>query len=176
VRHARLDDPAATPLLGQLLAELDARYADVSVTLAFPAAPLDPADFEAPGGAFVIGEDDAVGPVACGGYRRLDDDVAEIKRMFVAPNGRGTGAGASVLAELEKAAIRAGYRAFRLETGVRQPDAIGLYERAGYRRIERYGEFVGSAFSVCFEKLLGDEAEGAPSPDPLDDRGPLTAS
>jgi GNAT superfamily N-acetyltransferase len=174
VRSASLDDPAVVALVGQLMAELDERYADVAVTLAFPSAPLDPSDLQPPDGAFVVGEDERMGPIACGGFRRLGDGVAEIKRMFVAPHARGSGAGAAVLSALEAAAIGSGYRAFRLETGVRQPDAISLYERAGYRRIERYGEFVGSEFSVCFEKTLAPHGEPPPDPDQV--LGPLTES
>ena len=176
VRSAGLDDPAVVVLVGQLLAELDQRVADVSVTLAFPSAPLDPADFERPDGAFVVGEDERMEPVACGGFRRLGDGVAEIKRMFVAPHARGSGAGAAVLSALEAAAIGSGYRAFRLETGVRQPDAISLYERAGYRRIERYGEVVGSAVSPCLEKAHGPSGAPPRDPDPDPGLGPLTES
>ncbi len=57
-----------------------------------------------------------------------------------------------VLADLEVRSRLLGYRTLRLETGIRQPEAIRIYERGGYRRIERYGKYVANAESVCFEK------------------------
>jgi GNAT superfamily N-acetyltransferase len=93
-------------------------------------------------------------PVACGGVRRLADGVAEIKRMYVVPDGRGRGIGRTLLAALEREASDAGLPCVRLETGCRQPEAIALYERAGYRRIPPYGPFVDDPDSVCFEKTL----------------------
>jgi GNAT superfamily N-acetyltransferase len=92
--------------------------------------------------------------VACGAFRPLEGEVCEIKRMFVAPDCRGRGYSRLVLAELERLAVGWGYTTARLETGDRQPEAIGLYEGAGYRRIPPYGIYVGSERSVCFEKQL----------------------
>ena len=59
-----------------------------------------------------------------------------------------------ILAELERAAAEFGYRAVRLETGIYQAEAIALYESSGYRRIPAFGHYVGSAISVCYEKLV----------------------
>ena len=55
---------------------------------------------------------------------------------------------------LEAEARSLGAKRLVLETGVRQPEATGLYERAGFDRIEPFGEYVGSAFSVCMAKDL----------------------
>src|SRR5262249_42797586 len=93
-------------------------------------------------------------PVACGAYRPLGEDVAEIKRMYVEPEYRGRGLGRRVLGDLEARARRDDYAAVRLETGTAQPEAIHLYESAGYRRIESYGVYQGTPRSVCFEKAL----------------------
>jgi len=93
-------------------------------------------------------------PVACGAFRPMDAKAAEIKRMFVEPDLRGRGIARRLLAELEERARRAGYSLARLETGVRQAEAIRLYEAAGYRRIENYGIYAGNPDSVCFEKAL----------------------
>jgi putative acetyltransferase len=92
--------------------------------------------------------------VACGAFRPLEDDVCEIKRMFVVPDYRGRGYSKAVLAKLEWLALDLDYRIARLETGNRQPEAIALYERAGYRRIPNFGIYIGSTRSVCFEKWL----------------------
>ena len=74
--------------------------------------------------------------------------------MVVAPDCRGRGYAGLILAELERLATGMGYRAARLETGTKQPEAVRLYERAGYRRIEKYGIYVDNPWSVCFEKAL----------------------
>jgi putative acetyltransferase len=93
-------------------------------------------------------------PVACGGLRQLDDAIAEIKRMFVTPSSRGSGASVAVLQHLEQYALERGWDRLRLETGTAQPDAIRFYEREGYQLIERYGHYVHSADSICYEKVL----------------------
>ena len=55
---------------------------------------------------------------------------------------------------LESAAREHGYLTLRLETGTRQPEAIGLYRSAGYGEIPCFGEYADDQFSVCFEKRL----------------------
>jgi putative acetyltransferase len=92
--------------------------------------------------------------VASGAIRPLEGDVGEVKRMYVKPGARGQGLSKRLLAALEDAARRMGYVALRLETGDRQPEAIRLYESAGYQRIEPFGGYHGSQRSVCFEKRL----------------------
>ena len=57
-----------------------------------------------------------------------------------------------MLVALESAARACGYSTLRLETGTRQPEAIGLYRSAGYAEIPCFGEYAGDVFSVCFEK------------------------
>jgi putative acetyltransferase len=105
------------------------------------------------GGAFLVARLDGR-PVGCGGVRRLEAGVAEIKRMFVVREARGTGVGPAVLEALEDVARRAGYARVKLETGMLQTEAVALYESAGYRRIPRYGPFVDDPLSVCFERAL----------------------
>ena len=51
-------------------------------------------------------------------------------------------------------AVLRGFSKVRLETGQRQPEAIGLYESSGYAIIPAFGEYVGDPFSVCFEKEI----------------------
>lgn len=80
--------------------------------------------------------------------------VAEVKRMFVDPSARGQGVAGQILATLEAIARQAGYRAVQLETGLRQPEAIRLYEKAGYHPIPNYGQYANEPLSVCFEKYL----------------------
>jgi len=113
-----------------------------------------PADVLGAGSAFVVARLDGR-PVGCGAVRPLAPGVAEVKRMFVEPEARGLGVGRRILQELEREAGVLGYVALRLETGVKQPAAIALYEGAGYRRVERYGVYADDPLSVCMEKRLG---------------------
>ena len=84
----------------------------------------------------------------------LEEDVAELKRVFVKVDFRGRGYSKPIVSELERQALVRGYKVMRLETGVRQPEAISLYESLGYHRIPNYGEYRESSLSVCFEKKL----------------------
>jgi len=111
------------------------------------------ADFEPPGGAFVVGWDGEE-PVACGGVIRYDETTAEIRRMYVAPSARGRGLSRALLEALENEARQLGYEFVRLETGDRQPEAIKLYASSGFEPIPRYGPFADDPRSVCFEKRL----------------------
>ena len=91
-------------------------------------------------------------PVAGGGLRRLEDDVAEIKRMFVEPAARGRGHGRRVLYELEAVAVELGYRRLRLDTAQSMTTAIALYRGAGYRDIPDYN---GNSYASYWgEKVL----------------------
>jgi GNAT superfamily N-acetyltransferase len=74
--------------------------------------------------------------------------------MYVAPNWRGLGISRRVLEALEAEARSFGAARALLETGQRQTAALGLYGRAGYRRCEAFGEYVGSPLSVCMAKSL----------------------
>ena len=92
--------------------------------------------------------------VGCGAIKAVDDDSMEVKRMFTLPESRGKGIASTVLSELEEWAKELGYKYCVLETGKRMPDAIGLYQKAGYRITENYGQYIGVENSVCFEKEL----------------------
>jgi GNAT superfamily N-acetyltransferase len=109
--------------------------------------------FEPPGGVFLVTRVDGRA-VACGGVCRFDDARAELKRMYVLPEFRGTGLGRQLLEALEAEARRLGYSGMVLETGNRQPEALGLYLSAGYGSIPCYGAYASRALSMCFEKQL----------------------
>ena len=96
-----------------------------------------PADFSPPGGVCLVGYEDG-SAVSVGGVKRLDDETAEIKRMYVVPKARGRGAGRELLVALEDAARELGYARVRLDTGRDQPHARALYESVGYREIPDY--------------------------------------
>lgn len=88
------------------------------------------------------------------GMAALNTPTAELKRMFVLESARGTGTGRALLDAVESAARDRGIQTLRLETGEPQTAAIALYERAGYRRIPPFGEYVDDPTSVCMEKSL----------------------
>jgi putative acetyltransferase len=90
----------------------------------------------------------------CGAMKIFDSGYAEIKRMYVRPAFRGTGLGRRMIDHLEAHAARRGISILRLETGILQKDAIGLYEAAGYRRIEPFGEYRPDPLSFFYEKRL----------------------
>ena len=92
--------------------------------------------------------------VGCGAFVDQDGLYAEIKRMYVDPHRRGLRIGWRLLEELERRAVAAGLALARLETGISQPEALGLYERAGYRRRGPFGDYAEDPLSVFMEKHL----------------------
>ncbi|MDE3247399.1 MAG: GNAT family N-acetyltransferase [Bacteroidota bacterium] len=93
-------------------------------------------------------------PIGSGAIKEWQTGSVEVKRMFVLPEYRGRGIALQLLKELEQWALVLGYGTCVLETGKRQPEAIALYEKAGYRRIPNYGQYEGVENSCCFEKKL----------------------
>lgn len=93
-------------------------------------------------------------PVGCGAIKHYVDNIAEVKRMYVSPDLRGRGVAMQILGELEEWAKELSFGACILETGVAQPEAIRLYEKAGYITIPNYGQYVGVESSVCMRKEL----------------------
>ena len=94
-------------------------------------------------------------PAGCGAVKKYSDDTMEIKRMYTLSEFRGKGIATKILGELEKIAKELSFRKCILETGKRQPEAIGLYKKNGYGLIPNYGQYAGMENSVCFEKNIG---------------------
>lgn len=92
--------------------------------------------------------------IGCGAFREYDKEKAEIKRMFVQPEHRGHGVGLIILKELEGWAAEENYGKCILETGIKQPEAIRLYEKAGYARTINYGQYLNIENSVCMIKAI----------------------
>ncbi|MGC1390150.1 MAG: GNAT family N-acetyltransferase [Bacteroidales bacterium] len=101
----------------------------------------------------VLAYDDEI-PLGCGALKEYDPDTMEIKRMYVSLANRGKGIATGILSELEKWASELSFRKCILETGKRQPEAIGLYKKNGYILIPNYGQYKGVGNSLCFEKKL----------------------
>lgn len=100
-------------------------------------------------------------PVGCGAIKAFDSSAIEVKRMYVLPGFRGKGVASRVLSELEKWAGELGFQKCVLETGLRQPEAIALYTKSGYKMIPNYGQYAGMENSRCFEKFLANVSRGA---------------
>lgn len=90
--------------------------------------------------------------IGCGALRPVDEDTCEVKRMYVNPAYRGRGYSKEILSALEAKAKFFNYKTIILETGKRQPEALGLYIRSGYQVIANYGIYKDREMSVCFKK------------------------
>jgi GNAT superfamily N-acetyltransferase len=93
-------------------------------------------------------------PVGCGALKQLDAEGMEVKRMFVLPSHRGKAIASLMLEALESWAREMKFSKCILETGRRQPEAIALYEKNGYKVIPNYGHYAGIENSICFAKIL----------------------
>ncbi|MFF2326890.1 MULTISPECIES: GNAT family N-acetyltransferase [unclassified Streptomyces] len=155
--HPRPFDHAdAVKLNDQVQLEYAARYGDEG-----DVTPLDPSMFEPPNGLYLLAYDAQGRPVATGGWRSQEqndegysDGDAELKRMFVIPEGRGQGLARRILAALEADALAAGRTRMVLETGDKQPEAIALYISSGYAPCQKFGHYRTYESSRCYAKPL----------------------
>jgi GNAT superfamily N-acetyltransferase len=150
LRRVSISSPAATSLIEALDAELLDRYPEDDSVDHFR---LDATEVEPGRGAFFVVYARA-GAVACGAVRMIDSDIAEVKRMYVHPAMRGRGLGRQLLAAIEAEARVLGATKIALETGPRQPEAIGLYASAGFVQIPAFGDYEDSSLSVFMGKRL----------------------
>ena len=141
------DDPAVQLLLAEVMDELAQRYGGSGDD-----TPVAAADFAAPLGAFYVA-DDGDRLIGCAGWRGHGDD-AELKRMFTTKAARGRGLARRLLATIEESARAAGCRRVILETGGKQPEAIALYESAGYHRIADFGYYKDHDDVLSYAKAL----------------------
>jgi putative acetyltransferase len=93
-------------------------------------------------------------PIGCGAFKEYHAGKAEIKRMFVLPEYRGQGIAFNILKELELWALELNYSECILETGKKQPEAIRLYQKAGYTVIKNFGQYENVENSVCMTKAI----------------------
>lgn len=93
-------------------------------------------------------------PLGCGAIKEYAPNIMEVKRMYVAEEGRRKGVATNVLTELEQWASELSYQKCILETGKKQPEAIALYQKNNYTLIPNYGQYEGVETSVCFEKMI----------------------
>ena len=133
-RPARSDEPPGSELLAELIDHFNAIYPGRA---ARPGSVTTPDEMVAPDGVFLVGWD-GERAVACGGLRRLEDGICEIKRMYVVPAARRRGAGRALLAALEASARELGYQRVRLDAGPEQRHSKVLFAATGYAEIAPY--------------------------------------
>ena len=163
IDRERPDSPDASTLVDELEAHLASRYPAESRHGFSVGRLVDE------GVVFVVARSDGE-PAGCGGILfvdaggreggRDDDGYGEVKRMYVRPAHRGEGVGRRVLGRLLDEARARGIRIVRLETGVDQVEAIGLYESVGFRRCPPFGPYRDDPLSPCYELRL-DAPPGA---------------
>ena len=143
------DSALAAELLSRYYGELDSRFPAGFLperTVSLPSEEL-----VVPQGAFLVAYLDGRA-VGCGAVRKLDGNVAEIKRMWIDPDVRGRGIGRRLLASLEALGAELGCKVVRLDTSAHLPEAMGLYRSSGYREIPAYNDNLYAAH--WFEKEL----------------------
>jgi GNAT superfamily N-acetyltransferase len=143
----------AASLISDLDAELLQRYPEPGGTF----FDLDDREVDDGRGTFLVARLDGR-PVGCGALRVLEGEwperTAELKRMYVRPDGRGRRIGAAVLDALLDDARRLGVRRVVLETGRRQHEALALYQRAGFAECPCWGAYAEGPLSVCLGRSV----------------------
>lgn len=130
---------------------------DIYMAALYPAESnhlLDISQLEKPGVHFLVARRDAE-IVGCASLVEAGDGTAEIKRMFVDPEARGLKLGKRLMEALEQLGRDNNLKAIRLETGISQPEAIGLYRACGYNEIAPFGDYKPDPLSLFMEKQLG---------------------
>ncbi len=132
------------------------RQSDALMTSLYPAESNHLVDVESlaqPHAHFFVARE--VGrAVGCGAFVLGEDGRAEMKRMFVSPRARGKGVARALMMRLEIEAAREGVTLMRLETGIRQPEAIALYRKFGYVERGPFGSCKPDPLSLFMEKPL----------------------
>lgn len=154
-------EPPDRPEVVRLIDELDAYQKPL-----YPAEShhgIDIAALRQPNVLFAVVRSAEGAAIGCGAVV-LGADYGEIKRMFVRPRHRGQGISKALLAFLEAEAVAKGCTLLMLETGVSQPEALGLYERAGYFRRGPFGNYAEDPLSVFMYKRVGlTDVRGKPA-------------
>ncbi len=113
---------------------------------------MGPNELDAPDckllGAFVDGS--LVGIGAC----KFFDGYGELKRFYVDPASRGDGIATRIAQEIEKLIMLADLPLARLETGIRQVEALSFYKKLGYKERGPYGNYKQDPLSIFMEKII----------------------
>ena len=133
-RPSRSDESPGRELLRDLNELFNVQYPGRVVR---PGSVTIPEEMAPPEGIFLIGYENER-PIAIGGLRRLQDEICEIKRMYVVPDARSRGVGRALLTALEEAGRQLGYERARVDAGPKQKHSRALFEKTGYLQIPKY--------------------------------------
>ena len=147
IEQVAYDADVAQQLIEEIQLDLTGRYGGPDET------PVDPGGFAPPYGAFLLAYAGA-DLIGCAGLRRRSAEVVELKRMYVRAAHRRRGHATRLLAAVEDRARELGYRQLVLETGLEQPEAIALYESAGYTAVPAFGYYAAEPNSRSYGKTL----------------------
>jgi len=142
-----------TPEAQALLAVSDAYYVDLYPAESNHLESSD--DLQKPNVLFVGCRID--GELVASGAAKImqdEDSYAEIKRVFVVDEHRGKGLSSKLMRFLETELQGRGVSLFRLETGIKQPEALGLYRKLGYLERGPFGSYKADPYSVFMEKQV----------------------
>jgi putative acetyltransferase len=145
VRQESPDQPEIRRLLAQLDEYLQGLYPPESNHL------LGIGELLQPEVRFLVARCDRTA-YGCGAVKLEEGGTAEVKRMYVDPASRGLGIGKSLMRAIEEAAQRESVRTLRLETGIHQPEAIGLYIASGFREVPAFPPYRPDPLSRFFSK------------------------
>jgi len=101
---------------------------------------------------FVARQEEAA--AGCAGVQFYGTEYAELKRMYVRPDFRGEGIAKKLLNHIADFTRENDIPILRLETGIHQTEAIGLYEKYGFKRVSPFGEYKEDPNSIFFEIAL----------------------
>ncbi len=146
IAQERSDNPESRQLISELDEYLNSLYPPENNYI------LGVEDLLKSNVTFVIARIDSKA-AGCGALRIMEG-YGEIKRMYVRPNYRGRGLGQKILEHLCAIASELGLTSVKLETGKLQVDARKLYESAGFRPTERFGEYEINGVSLFYERKI----------------------
>lgn len=140
------NSPDALILIDELSMNLEAITGDSGKSS------FNPDDVCVPRSLFVIAYDEDGEAIGCGGIQPINENIAELKRMYAKVKSKGIGS--EILLYLEIEAQKLGYSILWLETRLINERAISFYEKRGYYRMPNYGKYVNHPEAVCYEKRI----------------------
>lgn len=144
---ATKDDLAATVALIRAYAaslDVDLSYQDFEAEMA-----AMPGKYAPPAGALLLARAADGAPLGCVALRPIEPaGSCEMKRLYVAPQGRGSGLGKALVAAVIREARRIGYKEMRLDTLPSMSEARALYRKLGFAEMDAYYQtpVAGTAF------------------------------